>query len=106
MEPRWVCAASGLFLCLISPAPVHGQAAQAAALKTEGLYPRYASRGHKTVINVAVPSPMAVESAEITPAAGVTIAGIKGEGSGSEQNIGWWEVTLDVASNAAAGDRA
>ena len=31
---------------------------------------------------------------------GVTVSGIKGSGSGTEQAVGWWEITLDVANDA------
>ena len=34
------------------------------------------------------------------------MSGIKGSGSETEQAIGWWEVTLDVAKDAAPGDRS
>jgi len=87
----------------LSAVSVQGQGAQ---IRTEGTYPRYAPRGQTTVINVAVPSPEAVQAAEVSPAAGVTVASIKGTTSGSEQNVGWWEITLAVAADAAPGDRS
>jgi hypothetical protein len=85
---------------------VNGQGVQPLSIRIEGMYPRFAPRGRATVINVAVPSAEAVRAAEITPATGVTVSAIQGSGSGSEQNVGWWEVTLDVSSDAAPGDRA
>jgi hypothetical protein len=36
----------------------------------------------------------------------VTVSGIKGKGSGTEQAVGWWEITLDIAKDAAPGDRS
>ena len=74
-------------------------------IRVETLYPHHAVAGRMTVINVAVPSPDAVQSAEVSPSAGIRVAGITGSGSGSEQNIGWWEIALDVAADAAPGDR-
>jgi len=113
MQRRRVCAVVGVlssFLVVVSvsgqgaPAPQIG--APAPQIRVETMYPRHAAPGRTTVINVAVPSPDPVQSAEISPAAGVTVAGIKGSGSGSEQNIGWWEISLDVAKDAAPGDRS
>jgi hypothetical protein len=34
------------------------------------------------------------------------VSGIKGKGSGTEQAVGWWEITLDIAKDAAPGDRS
>jgi hypothetical protein len=76
-----------------------------AEIRVETVYPHHAVAGRMTVINVAVPSPDAVQSAEVSPSTGVRVAGITGTGSGSEQNIGWWEIALDVAADAAPGDR-
>jgi hypothetical protein len=101
MQRRWLWATVGVFLLTGVSVP-----AQQAQIRVEFLYPRYAARGQATVINVAVPSPDRVQSAEISPATGVTVSGIKGSGSGSEQNVGWWEVTLDVAKDATPGDRS
>src|SRR5258705_5966847 len=100
-----VCAVAGVFPFVLFVFSFSGEGAQPPQVRVETMYPRYAAPGRITVINVAVPSPDPVESAEISPAAGVTVAGIKWSGSGSEQNIGWWEVSLDVAKDAAPGDR-
>jgi len=89
---------------LLSTASLVAQGGQ--PIRVETFYPRHAAPGQTTVINVAIPSPETVQSAEISPAAGITVAGIKGIHSGSEQNIGWWEVTLNVAKDAAPGERA
>src|SRR5690349_8503453 len=109
MSRRVVCAVLGILICIApAAAPARAQDARPAPppLKPEGTYPRFAARGQATVISVAVPSPEMVQSADVSPATGVTVAGIKGEGSGSEQNIGWWDVTLNVASDAPLGDRS
>ena len=106
MQRHRVCAFFGVAFALLPGVFALAQGAQQQQYRVEGLYPRNAPRGQTTVINVAVPSPDAVQRAEISPSAGVTISGIKGSGSGSEQNVGWWEVTLDVAKEAAAGERS
>ena len=89
---------------LLSAASIVAQGGQ--PIRVETFYPRHAAPGQTTVISVAIPSPETVQSAEVSPPAGLTVAGIKGIHSGSEQNIGWWEVTLNVARDAAPGERA
>jgi hypothetical protein len=106
MHRRRVCAVVGVPFFLLSAVSVLGQGAQPPQVRVETLYPRHAAPGRTTVINVAIPSADAVDAAEVSPSAGVTVSGVKGIGSGSEQNIGWWEVSLDVARDAAPGDRS
>jgi len=106
MQGHRVRALLGVAIALVANVFVLAQGAPQQQYRVEGLYPRHAPRGQTTVINVAVPSPDAVQRAELSPSTGVTVSGIKGSGSGSEQNVGWWEVTLDVANDAAAGDRS
>ena len=106
MQRRWVGAVVGVSFLLLPAVSVFGQAAAQPPIRVETLYPKHAAPGRTTIVNVAVPSPDTVVSAEISPAPGVTVSGVKGTGSGSEQNIGWWEVTLDVAKDAAPGDRS
>jgi len=70
----------------------------------ESVFPAQVPRGQSTVLNVAVPgAALIVQSAEISPAAGVTVSGIKRVAD--SQNIAWWEVTVDVAQDAALGNR-
>ena len=105
MQRHRLCAAMGI--SVLSVVSVLAQGAQPAPQITpETMYPRHAGRGQTTVINVAVPSPMPVQSAEVSPPNGVTVAGIKGSHSGSEQNIGWWEISLNVAKDAMPVDRS
>ena len=100
MQRHLVCAVVGVSVSLLSVASVLGQGApRPQAIET--VYPRHAARGQTTVINVAIVSKDAVQAAEISPSTGVTVSGIKGSGSGTEQAIGWWEITLDVAKDAA-----
>jgi hypothetical protein len=104
MQRQLVRAIVGVAVSLLSVASVLGQGApRPQAIET--VYPRHAARGQTTVINVAIVSRDEVQAAEISPSAGVTVSGIKGSGSGTEQAVGWWEITLDVAKDAAPGDR-
>jgi hypothetical protein len=106
MQRHRVCTVVGVSISLLSVVSVLGQGApQPIAIETA--YPRHAARGQATVVNVATVNRDAiVQAAEISPSTGVTVAGIKGSGGGNEQAVGWWEVTLDVAKDAAPGDRS
>ena len=105
MQRHLVCAIVGVSVSLLSVASVLGQGApRPQAIET--VYPRHAARGQTTVINVAIVSKDAVQAAEISPSTGVTVSSIKGSSSETEQAIGWWEITLDVAKDAAPGDRS
>ena len=102
MQRHWVCATVGFFLL-----PIVGVFAQGAQqISVETFYPRHAGAGRTTVINVAVPRGNEVQSAEISPPSGVTVAGITGNAGATDQAIGWWELTLDVAKDATPGDRS
>ena len=89
------------FLAFFGPG-VHTTEAQ--LLKIEGFFPRQLPRGQSTVISVAVPSRDAVQGAEISPAAGVTISGIT-RGQNIQGTLTWSEITIEVAADAAPGDR-
>ena len=106
MQRYRVCAVGGVAVSLLSVVSVLGQGAQQPQARIDTVYPRHAARGQTTVINVAIPSRDAVQAAEISPSTGITVSGIKGSGSETEQAIGWWEITLDVAKDAAPGDRS
>ena len=104
MQRHRVCATVGVSLLCVGS--VFAQGAQQPQIRPETFYPLHAGRGQTTVINIAIPSPMPVKSAELSPPDGITVSGIKGTGSGSEQNIGWWEISLNVTNDAAPGDRS
>src|SRR5262249_55760317 len=95
MQRHRVCALAGVVFFLLPVVSVLGQGAQQISVET--FYPRHAGPGRTTVINVAVPRGNEVQSAEISPPSGVTVAGIKGNAGATDQAIGWWELTLDVA---------
>jgi len=103
MQRHRMCALVGVVFFLLRVVPVLGQRAQ--QIEVETFYPRHAGVGRTTVINVAVPRGNEVQSAELSPPSGVTVAGITGKAA-SDQAIGWWELTLDVAKDATPGDRS
>jgi hypothetical protein len=106
MQRHRVCAVVGVAVCLLSVVSVLGQGAPPPPLRIETVYPRHVARGQTTVINVAIVNGDTAQAAEISPSTGVTVSGIKGKGSGTEQAVGWWEITLDIAKDAAPGDRS
>src|SRR5213594_1329889 len=89
-----------LLVCL-GPAVDSSEAQQ---IRIEGVFPRQVPRGQATVINVAIPSRDAIQSAEISPPAGVKVSGIK-PGRNFQGALTWSELTIDVAKDAAPGDR-
>ena len=103
MQRHRVCSLAGVVFFLLPVVSVLGQGAQQISVET--FYPRHAGAGRTTVINVAVPRGNEVQSAEISPPSGVTVASITGMAA-SDQAIGWWELTLDVAKDATPGDRS
>src|SRR5690242_16443074 len=73
-------------------------------IKIEYAFPHHIPRGQTTLVSVAVPTRDDVKSAEISPAAGITIGGLKL--AENAQGVGWWLLTLSVAADAAPGDRS
>ena len=113
MQRYRVCAVVGVAVSLLSVVSVLGQGAQQPQVRAqppqvriETVYPRHVALGRTTVLNVAIPSRDLVQAAEISPSTGVTVSGLKGTGRETEQAVGWWEITLDVAKDAAPGDRS
>src|SRR4029078_11455280 len=69
--------------------------------------PKQLVRGQTTVVHVAVPSGEVFQGAEVSPAAGVTVAGVSNlKKSELSQNVAWWDVTINVAADAAPGPRS
>src|ERR1700741_324899 len=93
------------FATLATAAACAGPAApfSAAQVRIEYAFPHHVPRGQTTLVSVAVPTRDDVKSAEITPSAGITVAGLKL--AENAQGVGWWLLTLNVAPDAAAGDR-
>ncbi len=72
----------------------------------EFAFPNQLVRGQTSVIHVAVPSREMFQGAEISPAAGVTIESVtNSKRSELSQNVAWWDVTVNVARDAAPGGR-
>lgn len=70
-------------------------------------FPKQLVRGQTTVVHVAVPSREMFQGAEVSPAAGVTVAAVtNAKRSELSQNVAWWDVTLTVARDAAPGTRS
>jgi hypothetical protein len=90
------------FLACLGPG-VHSSEAQ--QIRIESFFPRQLPLGQTTVVSVAVPSRDAIQSAEISPSPGVKVSGIK-PGQNIQGALRWSELTIDVASDAAPGDRA
>ena len=94
------------FLACLGPG-AHVSAAQQPQqqpVNIDSFFPKQLPRGQSTVISVAVPGRVMPQGAEISPAAGVTVSGIKQGGSG-QGALGWWEVTVNVANDAPPGNR-
>jgi len=70
-------------------------------------FPKQLVRGQSTIVHVAVPSRELFQGAEVSPAAGVTVGAVANlKKSELSQNVAWWDVTLDVARDAAPGPRS
>lgn len=89
------------FLACLGP----GAHVSDAQVTIESVFPAQLPRGQSTVLNVAFPGrDLIVQSAEISPSAGVTVSGIKR--AVESQGVAWWEVTVEVAKDAALGNRS
>ena len=90
------------FLACLGPG-VHFSEAQ--QIRIESFFPRQLPRGQATVVSVAVPNRDAIQAAEISPSQGVKVSGIT-LGQNIQGALRWSELTIDVAKDAAPGDRA
>ena len=73
----------------------------------EFAFPNQLVRGQTSVIHIAIPSREMFQGAEISPAAGVTIASVaNSKKSELSQNVAWWDVAVTVARDAAPGSRS
>jgi hypothetical protein len=100
--PRSFIVIGFTFLACLGPG-VHFSEGQ--QIRIEGFFPRQLPLGQATVINVAVPSRDAIQAAEIAPSSGVKVSGIK-LGQNIQGALRWSELTIDVAKDAAPGNRA
>jgi hypothetical protein len=99
---RSLIAIGFIFLACLGPG-AHVSDAQGPQGVIEGIYPTQLVPGQTTVLNAGVPGRNDVTAAEISPATGVTVSGIKrGE---VKEGTTWWEISVAVARDAAPGDR-
>src|ERR1051325_104327 len=69
-------------------------------------FPNQLVRGQSSTIHIAMPSREAFTGAEVTPSAGVRVTGVSNfKKAELSQNVAWWDVTVDVAADAAPGPR-
>jgi hypothetical protein len=70
-------------------------------------FPGQLVRGQTTVVHVAIPSRETFTGAEVAPAAGLTVMRVVNRKPAElSQNVAWWDVTIDVARDAAPGTRS
>jgi hypothetical protein len=99
----WSCwgIAVGIAMGLgVSVAPAHAQP----PMRVDGLYPRQLPRGVTTTIFLAIPTLDAIESIDISPAAGLTVSGLT-RGEEFQGNNRWWQLAVAVGRDAAPGGR-
>jgi hypothetical protein len=80
------------------------QPCEAQQIKIEGIFPRQLARGQATLISVAIANRDSIQTAEISPSAGVQISDIR-RGKNFQGALTWSELSIDVAADATPGDR-
>ena len=72
----------------------------------ENLFPEQLPRGQTTAVSVAIQSREMFNGAELSPSAGVTVARVESlKPAENSQGVAWWRVTIQVAPDAAPGQR-
>src|SRR5438045_2202292 len=93
--------ATGLTM-LVCLAPREGYA-QGLPNVIEGFFPNQLAAGQSNVLHLGIPGRNEITGIEITPSAGVTVKNIiRGD---TREGSTFWEVNIDVAADAAAGNR-
>src|SRR5215213_8089424 len=68
--------------------------------------PNQLVRGQSNVVHIAIPSRETFAGAEVSPPAGVTVTAVANNKKPElSQNVAWWDVTINVARDAAPGPR-
>jgi hypothetical protein len=80
------------------------QSAEAQQLRIENAYPRQLPIGQTTIVNAVLANPNDVKAAEVSPSQGVTVSAIS-RGDSFQGALTWWSITIDVAKDAAPGER-
>src|SRR5712671_3229314 len=84
-----------------------GVASAQQPISIENLFPEQLPRGQTTAVSVAIQSREMFGGAEISPAAGVTVARVETlKPAENSQGVAWWKVTLQVAPDAVPGQRS
>jgi len=103
--PRSFVIGCALLATILGPWTRAADAQQVPAI--EFAFPNQLVRGQTSVIHIAIPSREMFQGAEISPAAGVTVASVtNAKRPELSQNVAWWDVTLNVARDAAPGSRS
>ena len=92
---------TGLLIALLCLAPVPSFAQGPPVI--EGFYPQQLVPGQTTVIHMGLNGRQQMTGLEITPADGIAVKNIAT--NDTRQNQGWWDVTIEVAKDAAPGNR-
>ena len=70
----------------------------------EGIFPTQLAAGQTNVLHLGIPGRNDITAVEITPSAGITVKNIA-RGSDVREGSTFWDVTIDVAPDAAPGNR-
>jgi hypothetical protein len=93
-----------VLLAFLVPGVRTARAQQTPAI--EIAFPNQLVRGQTTLVHIAIPSREMFTGAEVSPATGVRVTGVTNfKRSELSQNVAWWDVTIEVASDAAPGPR-
>jgi len=90
-------------LACLGPGAYVSNAQQQQQIAIDSFFPKQLPRGQSTVISVVIPGRAMAQGAEFSPSDGVTVSGIQRSGNG--QGV-WWDLTINVANDAAPGNRA
>jgi len=96
-EPLWLMA-----FIILGAAPQAG--AQGLPNVIEGFFPTQLVAGQSNVLHLGIPGRGDVTAVEINPSAGVTVKDIKRSTDVREGSL-FWDVTIEVASDAMPGNR-
>jgi len=99
MKPGLIFAAGLIAATALAPSA----RAQGLPNVIEGFFPTQLVAGQTNVLHLGVPGRGDVTGVEVTPAAGITVKDIK-RGDVREGSL-FWDVTIDVASDAMPGNR-
>jgi hypothetical protein len=103
--PRRSIVIGFALLASVGPWARGADAQQAPAI--EIVFPTQIVRGQTNVLHLAIPGREVFQGAEVSPAAGVTVSAVtNAKRPELSQNVAWWDVTIDVARDAAPGNRS